>query len=196
MDYNVAKAWLDEHCHRSIRSDVEVEEFILMETLLKNHPDYSGWLRKDVEYFKITRAPKKKHLQVYMKMEGVSRPRLVSWTACVTGKKRKTNNLTAAMRTTIIPQIEDWNMRHPSKTCALCGSGERIEVDHYPKKFREIKKEFLNQNVEDIPPLYFLRNKWIFSNKVNNTFAENWYEFHLQHATYRFLCEKCNMREK
>jgi hypothetical protein len=204
MDYDIAKEWLQQRAHRTISKDSQ--DFLIMENLLKNHPDYNKWINTDIEYFKITRAPKKKSLQVYMKMEGISRSRLVSWTACVTGKKRKVNNLgqtfnksdlSAAMRTTIGNQIHEFSNTHLVKKCSLCNSYLNIEVDHYPKKFRDIKKEFLKiaeDKGEEIPSLYFLRSKWIFSEKIGSTFAEDWYNFHLEQAEYRYLCSTCNQQ--
>ena len=189
MEYETAKAWLEARAHRSI--DKRSEDFQIMESILKNHPDYSTWKLKNVEYFKITRAPKKKHLQVYMKLEGKSDLRIVSWVACVKGKKRKTNSLSSAMRSTIASQISEYNFRHPVKTCAICESYSNIEVDHYPKKFRDLKREFLAENEEAIPSLYFLHSKYIFSSK-NSKFENDWYQYHLQNAKYRYLCDKCN----
>ena len=163
-----------------------------MNSILKNHPDYGNWLRVDVEYFQITRAPKKKSLQVYMKMRGISRPRLVSWTACVTGKKRKNNNLSAAMRSAIKYQVDEFSFRNPVKRCFVCDSYNRIEVDHFPKKFRDIKKEFLvGVDEEDIPKLYFHRTKWILP---EGEFLTSWQAFHEQSASYRYLCDKCNQK--
>lgn len=195
MDYDIAKEWLQQRAHQTISKGVE--DFLIMENLLKNHPDFHKWINTDIEYFKITRAPKKKSLQVYMKMDGISRPRLVSWTACVTGKKRKVNNLSAAMRTTIADQIHQFSNTHPVRKCSLCNSYLNIEVDHYPKKFRYIKKDFLKiaeEKGEEIPCLYFLRTKWIFSEKVGSTFAKDWYNFHLEQSSYRYLCSTCNQK--
>ena len=142
VTYEEAKAWLESKVHRSICKGSE--DFLLMENILKNHPDYKNWINTDIEYFKITRAPKKKHLQVYMKMEGISRPRLVSWVSAVKGKKKAVNAekmtenaINSAMRTVVIPQIEEYKFLHPNKKCALCDNYEKIEVDHYPKKFKE-----------------------------------------------------------
>lgn len=194
MDYDIAKEWLQQRVHTTISRSLKPEDFKMMNELLKNHPDYDNWINTDIESFTITRAPKKKSLQVYMKMKGISRPRLVSWTACVTGKKRKVNNLSAAMRTTVSDQIVTFSNTHPIKKCALCDSYLNIEVDHYPNKFRDIKKDFLKENKEEIPSLYFLRNKWIFSEKVGSTFSENWYNFHSEQATYRYLCSTCNQK--
>ena len=191
MNYGIAKEWLEKRAHRTI-SLKNIEDFEIMNELLKNHPDYKNWIHTDIEYFKITRSPKKKHLQVYMKMKGITRPRLVSWTACVTGKKKKVNNLSGAMRSCISDQINSFSSHHPIKKCSLCDSYSNIEVDHYPKKFRDIKKEFLKENTEEIPSLYFLRDKYIFSN--NSNFSEKWYQFHEKEARYRYLCSTCNQK--
>ena len=193
MNYEIAKEWLEKRAHRTISKSLNIEDFEIMNTLLQNHPDYKNWVNTEIEYFKITRS-KKKALQVYMKMKGISRPRLVSWVTCVTGKKRKVNNLSAAMRSTIATQINHFAITHPIKKCALCESYSNIEVDHYPMKFRDIKKEFLEENTAEIPSIYFLRDKYIFSNPESSSFCEDWYQFHSEHATYRYLCATCNQK--
>lgn len=192
MNYKIAKQWLEARVHRTISHGSS--DFEVMNELLKKHPDYNNWVNTDIEYFKITRSSGKKALQVYMKMQGISRPRLVSWTACVTGKKRKVDNLNAAMRTAIASQISTYTSSHPIKKCMICESYSNIEVDHYPKKFREIKKEFLEQNTEEIPSLYFFRDKYVFSNPQYSSFSENWYDFHFKQASYRYLCSTCNQQ--
>src|SRR5665647_795152 len=112
MNYDIAKKWLEQRVHTTISKSLQLEDFEIMDGLLKNHPDYNKWINTDIEYFTITRAPVKKSLQVYMKMKGITRPRLVSWTACVTGKKRVSNNLSAAMRTAILDQIFAYSNSH------------------------------------------------------------------------------------
>ena len=190
MNYETAKEWLGQRAHRRVIEGSE--DFEIMNSILKNHPDYGNWLRVDVEYFQITRAPKKKSLQVYMKMRDISRPRLVSWTACVTGKKRKNNNLSAAMRSAIKYQVDEFSFRNPVKRCFVCDSYNRIEVDHFPKKFRDIKKEFLDGvDEEDIPKLYFHRTKWILP---EGEFLTSWQAFHEHSASYRYLCDTCNQK--
>lgn len=204
VTYEEAKAWLEARAHRSICKGTE--DFNIMNSILQNHPDYNKWKNTDVEYFKITRAPKKKHLQVYMKMQGISSPRLVSWVTSVKGKKREVNeekrienSITSAMRTAIIPQIDHYTFTHPIRKCALCESYNNIEVDHYPKKFREIKEEFLELNEtredsQEIPKTYFHRTKWIFNSKVGNSFESQWIQYHQEQATYRYLCATCNQK--
>ena len=190
MNYETAKEWLTGRVHRRIVE--KSADFEIMNTILKNHPDYGNWVNTDVEYFQITRAPKKKCLQVYMKMRGISRPRLVSWTACVTGKKRKNNNLSAAMRSAIKYQIDEFSFRNPVKRCFVCDSYSNIEVDHFPKKFRDIKKEFLiGVDEGDIPKLYFHRTKWILP---EGEFLTSWQAFHESAASFRYLCSTCNQK--
>ena len=190
MNYETAKEWLTRRVHRRVVENTP--DFEIMHDMLKKHPDYGNWVNTDVEYFQITRAPKKKSLQVYMKMRGISRPRLVSWTACVTGKKRKNNNLSAAMRSAIKYQVDEFSFRNPVKRCFVCDSYNRIEVDHFPKKFRDIKKEFLiGVNEEDIPKLYFHRTKWILP---EGEFLTSWQAFHEHSASYRYLCDTCNQK--
>ena len=181
------KSWLEAHVHRTYNKNTE--EFYVMLEMLKKHPNYPNWKKKDIEYFQITRAPKKKFLQVYIKVEGNKNSRLVSWKSCVTGKINKTDNLALAMRNSIKDQINEYVFRHPVKKCVLCETYNNIEVDHYPVKFRELKKDFIDEN--EIPKTRFYRNKHILCDDI---FETEWKEYHKNNASYRYLCATCNQK--
>jgi hypothetical protein len=102
--------------------------------------------------------------------------------------------LNLAMRASVMPQIIEYSFRHPNRRCALCDSFNYIEVDHYPKKFREIRDEFLKNTDQEVPGLFFLTTKWIFNEKKDNSFEADWIIFHFEQASYRYLCATCNQK--
>lgn len=183
------KIWLEEHVHRTYNKNNP--EFYTMLNFLEKHPNYVNWKNQEAEWFQITRSPKKKHIQVYVKFTDLKNKRLVSWKSCASGKVNKTNSLTAAMRNSVTEQIQNYRIHHPVEKCVLCESFANIEVDHYPKKFREIKAEFLQLDFP-VPQTRFHKNKTIFCN--NSTFEEMWKEYHKDNATYRYLCSTCNQK--
>lgn len=183
------KIWLEQNVHRTYNKNNQ--EFYIMLNFLEKHPNYLNWKNQEPEWFEITRSPKKKHIQVYVKFTNLKNKRLVSWKSCETGKINKTDNLSYAMRNSISEQTQSYRQSHYIKKCEICESYNNIEVDHYPKKFREIKSEFLELDFP-IPKTRFYKNKIIFCN--NSTFEEMWKEYHNQNATYRYLCSTCNQK--
>ena len=180
------KFWLEKHVHRTYNKNTK--EYYVMLDMLQKHPTYSTWKNKEIEYFKITRSSKKKYLQVYIKLENIKIPRIVSWIACVTGKKSSNDQLASAMRTAIKSQIAEYSFRHPVKRCSICETYSDIEVDHYPTKFRDLKKSFLDLYPEE-SKTFFLKDKHILTNK---NFEEEWKQYHKRNATYRYLYSRCN----
>lgn len=197
MSYKTVKAWLTKHVHTTITPD-RLDDFNEMFSFLQNHPNWSNWTNQIPEYFRITRSPKKKALQVYVKFTDVKKERIVSWVDCTDKYNPNRNNLQnqlkQAMRSAISPQIVNWRTFNNPQKCALCDSWDNIEVDHYPCKFYQIKNDFLN-DTEIIPPTSFRwdGNRYQF-NTSDFIFSNIWSNFHLMRATYRYLCATCNQK--
>jgi hypothetical protein len=194
MDYTTVKTWLTCHCHQIIRPDNQ-KDFDLMNDVLRCHPNWSNWKYKCVEYFRITRSAKKKALQVYIKVSGVSKERLVSWVACTTKKRSSQNTLAQAMRSAIRDQTQLWsNSQMGTRKCALCEKRDNLEVDHHPTKFRDIKKDFLDflesLDTQDVKVYWNLGQYHLKDDQIK----ASWSCFHLKKAQYRFLCSTCNQK--
>lgn len=197
--YNQVKVWLTNHVHKTITP--KHEEFEKMCSMLRNHPNYSSWVHKDPEGFKITRSPKNKALQVLVKLNG--KWRIVSWVACARGKTiRKhtdSNQLTQAMRFAVRKQIKMWRNgignAYNSK-CVLCNCNvkEKLEVDHYPEKFSSIRDSFMKQHEGTTPSIYWDKNKTSYRFSKKESLNGKWQRYHLKHATYRWLCADCNKK--
>ncbi len=212
--YDKAKEWLNNHCHRyyHMEDERDEEEFLILFKLIKRHPNYHTWKKKKPNAFHITRGKGNKALQLMVRFPPLSRNaktngkyRIVSWVACAKGKLAKRqketsvdNQLTSAMRYAIRRQISIFRNRFGIKKCVLCGSTERIEVDHI-RKFHVLRDEFKeSQMLKGNPaPTKFKfhpkRGVSMFLN-VDEKWKQAWQRYHNKNATYRFLCSDCNKR--
>ncbi len=210
--YDKAKKWLGEHVHRNFFP--LNPEFNTLSRLVDRHPSKNEWVNQVPTSFKISRSPGNGALVMYVRFEGLSNYRIVSWVACAKGKlashqqsdNNNNNKLNSAMRYAIRIQVSNYKKAHPTQVCALCGTGYRIEVDHYLKHFVDIKEDYIKIKLErgDPPPIVF---KW-HPKKGNFMFRDGtkadgyydkkwkvaWQKYHNTHATYRYLCSTCNKK--
>lgn len=199
VDYENVKEWLGRHVH-SVIKNTDLDNFNQMYEILRLHPKYDQWKHQTPEWFRITRSPKKKALQVFVKFENSKRERIVSWVDCTNRyreiKHSHERQLTQAMRSAIAWQMSHYRQTNGPQICGLCGSLDNIEVDHFPNRFAHIKKNFL-ASLTDTPPESFDWNprsgRYLFK-KADSLFEQNWSDYHLSNATYRFLCSTCNQR--
>ena len=196
--YANVKRFLKTFVHQTI--DYSHGAFQVFVDTLKCHPDYESWKYKEPLSFKITRSPRKKALQVWVLFNGCKRYRMVSWIACCSDRTRpKVDILTQCMRTSIQDQLVDYREQQPIQKCAICEqwSSSSLEVDHYPVMFKTLKKQFLSQFPKSELPTASRWNgrRHVFFKK-DEKFEMLWCKYHLQNASYRLLCSKCNQKFK
>jgi hypothetical protein len=190
------RTWLENHVHQSFYPGHD--EFSVLLEVVQRHPNYNNWKNKNITGIRITRSIQKKSLQVEIRIMGVKTQkwRLVSWKACVSGRKTEYSDLAklnSAMRYAIRRQITIYRNNNPIKKCAICKVGTKIEVDHdvNHKSFKVIRDEFLNTHPE--VPTEFIYAKYNFRfKKTDQNFKQKWQGYHNRHAKYRYLCENCN----
>ena len=207
--YESVKEWLEQHVHKTFKDNCE--EYQVMNSILKLHPNYESWKNKNVQAFKITRSKKNKALQVCIKMKSESHGdkhkndwRIVSWVACAKGKlpKKMTveNQLTQAMRYAIRVQINNWrnnpkNAYNPK--CVLCEESNRLklEVDHYPIMFSTMRDDFIKDNAKCLNLSLRWDNKnTSFRFQSKEPLNAKWQRYHKKYAEYRWLCGDCNKK--
>lgn len=147
-----------------------------------------------------------------------------------TGPKAKTpeDQLNGAMRNAIRKQISNFRAANLDVRCQICTgqsinnnqvavlqymmttpniqSSVKCEVDHYPKRFVDIKNEFLADMIKKGKPspteFVFIPKKGTCKFK-NGSKADDYYDkkwklawqrFHNKHANYRYLCPTCNRK--
>lgn len=209
--YDKTKKWLGEHVHKNFFP--RNPEFDILSNLVNRHPSKTGWKNQVPRSFKISRSPGNGSLVMYVRFEGLSKYRIVSWVACAKGKLAKhqqtgnsDNQLNGAMRYAIRVQISNYKRSHHDQKCVLCGTGYRIEVDHYPLHFVDIKEGFIKMKTEkgELPPSDFKwhpkRGNFMFKDGTKATdyydkkWKQAWQRYHKKHATYRYLCSTCNKK--
>ena len=82
--------------------------------------------------------------------------------------------------------------------CEICETSQNIEVDHHKKEnglglFCEIRDEFIRLN-QPIPTQFWWDDKNTSFRINRGGWEQRWYEFHLKHAKYRYLCSNCNKK--
>lgn len=135
--------------------------------------------------------------------------RIISWVACVKGnvvtKSSEKNKLTQAMRHAIRKQIQIWRnsigktqpLGHKCVLCE-CDNYDKLEVDHFPKTFSQIKRDFLASHIND-EMIGKIKIEWS-PTKTSYRFQKGektnmkWQRYHRIHATYRWLCSACNKK--
>lgn len=210
--YDKTKKWLGNHVHKNFFPRNKLE-FDILCNLIDRHPSKKDWKNQIPTSFKISRSPGNGSLVMYVRFDGLNKYRIVSWVACSKGKLAKhqqpgndENKLNGAMRYAIRIQISNYKRGHHDQTCVLCETGYRIEVDHYPQHFVDIKEGFIKmkQAKGDLPPDQFKwhpkRGNFMFRDgtKANNYYDKKWKQawqrYHKKYATYRYLCSTCNKK--
>lgn len=210
--YDKTKKWLIQHVHKNFFPS-NPEEFKILSDLLNRHPAKSTWQYQIPTSFKISRSPGNGAIVMHVRFQGLSKYRIVSWVACAKGKLAKhqeagniDSQLNGAMRYAIRMQITNYKKTHPTQVCDICRSEYRIEVDHYPLHFVDLKDNFIKMKhgKGDSPPTEFRwhgkKGNFMFKDgtKANDYYDKKWklawQRYHKKHATYRYLCSTCNKK--
>jgi hypothetical protein len=118
-----------------------------------------------------------------------------------------------SMRRAISDQIMNYrnNNRGNKEICALCGISNRnnnifengvieFHVDHKEPSFMSIRDSFINEkkNQGVIIPTIFNDDEFNIPNfrEEDESFKNDWWEYHRSNATYQILCKLCNLRKK
>ena len=160
-------------------------------SLFERHSDYPdkfvGMIDIKIQYNPVY----KKQLEVIIIKQNGQQDDVSVFKNCITGKPK--DNLTIAMRNSIIPQIIKYK-KDNLPICVKCGNTENIEVDHHTPQFVDLKDGYIKSVDEKIIPLEFKQNdshSKIFENK-DNKFEKDWCIYHEKNAKLRILCKKCN----
>lgn len=173
----------------SIKNDAP-QYFQLFLDLFKRHTEYPDKFNGLID-IKIQYNPKYiNQLEVIIIKDNGDEDDVSVFNNCISGKSK--DNLTIAMRNSIIPQILKFKNNN-SLICQKCRSNRDPEVDHYQPQFIDLKKDFIKICTEPIPT-EFDQNKShskIF-NTNDATFEKLWVRYHKKNAQLRILCKKCN----
>jgi hypothetical protein len=189
-NYDETKEWLLNHCNKIYTSGTEYD---LLYQLIQKHPSYQNWKYNIPYAFKIVKKQAVKLYISFVMNEKHTRYRIVSWVNCAKGTIRKVDPLSSAMRQSIKRQIGIYKKNNPNYICILCESTKKIEVDHIVK-FVDLKNQFIN-NVK-VPETfdYHPKRGYYMFKKSDHQFKKQWQKYHLQYASYRYLCSSCNKK--
>ena len=175
----------------SINKSKYKNEFIM---LLQRHPEYKN-KTNNVKDFKIVKNRiNKKGLEINIINKNNSITN-ISWKTAINGKKKsKMDNLNAALRNAIYPQIKDFK-KTQRQYCIECYKTDNLHVDHIID-FKKLVCDFLKSYDKTKIPIevgningkhfrYFLEK--------DRAFKDDWYKYHLENASLQILCEKCNL---
>lgn len=208
--YEKTKEWLSHRVNKNIFPKNQ-PDFNTLSNLINRHPSIKSWQYQVPTSFKVGRSPANGAIVLYVRFDGAKSYRIVSWVACAKGKLAKhqetgniDNQLNGAMRYAIRRQINNYKSANGNIICCLCGSAYRIEVDHHPIHFVDIKNNYIKANVDKLPPNEFnwhpKKGNFMFKNgtKANDYYdkkwKQSWQRYHQKYAQYRYLCSTCNKK--
>lgn len=128
----------------------------------------------------------------------------ISWKQCVGSENIAKNNLQIAMRYSIEPQIKDFRSKANTETdtCVLCEFPLKNIVTHvdHVVHFEKLTNDFKTNTTCTIPTTFINTsdgsNRKTFC-EADAAFEKEWVAYHLEHATLRLICKRCNLsREK
>ncbi len=171
------------------------EQWDLFMYLFERHSDYPGKFDELIDVSIRYNPVFTNQLEVIIIKNNGEEDDVSVFKNCITGKPK--DNLTIAMRNSILPQILEFRNNN-SLICELCKGIKNIEIDHFDPLFVDLKTTFLN-NYKDTLPVDFKQNnshsKVFIDSDIH--FENEWNKYHRKNARLRVLCKKCNLsREK
>jgi hypothetical protein len=121
-----------------------------------------------------------------------------SYKSCISGRPKSIEqNLKQAMRNSVNDQILEFknNQDLNGFVCGGDNCSDKIHVDHFPIKFRDLYAAFIKE--KEIPTQFDdcpVTCQAIFKEQ-DFCFKNEWAEFHKEKATFRLLCATCNIKE-
>jgi hypothetical protein len=179
----------------------EIYNFFVL--LCKRHPHQDEKLKNIIDFEIKQDALNKKGLALNI-INSDETTTEISWRICVTGKGHTPEQLyNMALRQTISSQIQTYREKEDTdisicSICKKCLTDKIFHIDH-EIQFAKLVDDFTYLHNITIPSEY---NKLHVTFERTFTTNDEWignlfYDYHLQHAKLRVLCERCNLtREK
>ena len=162
--------------------------------LFKCHPEYPKKIENIIDLIIVRNKLNYNYLELNIKrINGDIED--ISYIACCRNQRDKQQYLKQAMRFAISEQIQKYRDNN-ELICEICKSSDKIEIDHFNIKFRDLFSNFI-QDRKDIPTTFDdnFYNAPMFQEK-DISFKQEWHDYHLKNALLRCLCKKCNLLNK
>lgn len=186
---------------------VKKERHAYYETLnefLSRHPEFNEKTKHLTDYA-IDQCPlapiKRKTYRVFIiNSDGTQTD--ISWRCALTGRgKTPKHELYSALRVAVQQSVIDYR-KNNELICSICNRRkETMHVDHI-KQFDEIVMEFISLMKEksiNIPRIFDELNDGTCRRTFMESdiqFKNDWYDYHEKNASYRILCQECNLTRK
>jgi len=201
-EINVRNRLIEIGITKSVR-DNSIENYNFFIDLCKRYPLQNEKLKNVIDFEVKRNALNKKGLALnIINNDGTTTE--ISWRICVTGKGHTPEQLyNMALRQKISPQIQSYREKKNTdmSICSICENSLKDKIVHIDHEihFAKLVDDFTNLHNITMPieyekiPITFERTFTINDEWIGNLF----YDYHLEHAKLRVLCEKCNLtREK
>jgi hypothetical protein len=166
----------------------------LME-LFKKHPEYPDKI-KDVVDIMVVKNKRNSRYYAFEIIKQNGTVEDISYTCCINPRKENHDFITA-MRNSIQPQINDFRKK-AKRECEICkNDNTEIHIDHI-YMFKYLVNDFLALVDKTEIPNEFddHTDKTAIFKKKDIDFNNKWYTYHLNNATLRPLCAKCNLSRR
>jgi len=180
------------------------EYFNFFILLCKRHPHHIDKLNKFVD-FKINQNALNKRALALNIVNNDNTCTEISWRICVSGLNKSSKTLfNSALRQCISYQIKDFKDASDLSYCRECKCSlhdKILHIDHHEIQFIKLVEDFMELNKKTIiMPIQYNKKDLTFETlfKDEDIWIGKLFEsYHLENATLRVLCEKCNLtREK
>ena len=179
------KEWIKGQLDRMYTKGLSYQDKEMLYEIIKGHPDPKKI--EGVKDFRILQMSNSKQLQI---LKDEWEP--ISWICCSTGKGRDSKYLlNRLLRTSIMSQIQEFRKSVKNQICELCNSIENLQVDHI-NLFSDLVKEF--NSTRNIPTEFIGCGEILSFIDKDISYKNEWIEFHKKNATFRILCQNCNLK--
>jgi 5-methylcytosine-specific restriction endonuclease McrA len=175
--------------------DKNIKYFEFLKLLCERHPQKDEKL-KNFKDFKINRDSLNKKAFSLFIINNDNTETIISWIVCISGKDINPLTLfSSCLRNEIFYQINDFKETVDLSICTLCTKlTTEIHIDHIIH-FSKLVDDFISINKIKIPNNYLKPlNSFILKfNSEDQWIGDLFKEYHLNNASLRVLCAKCNL---
>lgn len=169
------------------QASLTTEDKLILTQLLENRNDGIHPV-KDITDFRIITSKFNK-FEVQYTLNTIGEWHTFSISRCIVGfSKNDCSKVYKLLRDSIYDQIRKFRDTNPVQKCLICGSIDKIEVDHIKPTFKTI--------VDDFNKLAYEAHIWYgLEEQPTHDVIEMFKEYHQENATYRYLCQTHNLSE-
>jgi len=169
------------------QTSLSTDDKLILTQLLENRSDEIHPVKDITDFRIITSKFNKFEIQYTLNTEGHWYTFSIS--RCIVGfSNSDKSKVYKLLRDSIYDQIANFRSTNPVQKCLICGSTDKIEVDHIKPTFKTI--------VEDFNKLAYEAHIWYgLDEHPTDEVIALFKDYHQENATYRYLCQTHNLAE-